>query len=223
MKVLIIEDEEQLSQLVKQVVEKEGNVVTCVDSIEEALQKNYQYTHDIVILDLMLVGKRGEYFVQEVRKNRLSIPILVMSALQTTSSKIELLNIGADDYLTKPFDSNELIARLNSLYRRSLNISQKEEMAFEKLTYLTGSNRVKIGDQEIKLTKKEGELLEILISNHGKTVRAEDLIRKLWGSKVSYHSNVLQACVRRLRKKIESGERPELIINHHGIGYSINV
>jgi DNA-binding response OmpR family regulator len=223
MKILVLEDEEKIAEFVKQVLENEGNYVTVCDSVESAMKHGYEMTHDLILLDLMLAGKRGEYYVKEIRKKRLSIPILVLSALDRISNKIELLNLGADDYLTKPFNAQELIARVNAIYRRYLQQYRREEIEFEGLSFFRKQNKIKFENKDIQLTKKEGELLEFLLQNVNKTVRSEDLIRRMWGSKVTYHSNVLQACVRRLRKKIDCQNPERLIRNHHGIGYIIEL
>jgi DNA-binding response OmpR family regulator len=219
MKILVVEDEEKIASFIQQILEKEGNLVTTCDSIEEVTKKGYEMTHDIIILDLMLAGKRGEFFVKDVRKRRLNVPILVLSALGRISNKIELLNLGADDYMTKPFDAEELIARVNAMYRRYLQIERKDQMNYGNFVFYRKQNKAKREGKEITLTKKEGELLEFLLQNEGKTVRTEDIIRKIWGAKITYHSNVVQATIRRLRKKVDSGFKEKLIENRHGIGY----
>jgi len=223
MKILVIEDEEKIASFIQKVLEQEGNLITVCDSIEEVNKKGYEMTHDVIILDLMLAGKRGEFFVKEIRKHRLNIPILVLSALGRISNKIELLNLGADDYMTKPFDAEELIARVNAIYRRYLQMERKDQLSYGDFTFFRKQNKIKRQGKEIVLTKKEGELLEFLLQNEGKTVRTEDIIRKIWGAKITYHSNVVQATIRRLRKKVDSGFENKLIENRHGIGYCINL
>lgn len=223
MKILVIEDEEKIASFIKNILEQERNLVTICDSIEDAIKHGYEMTHDLIILDLMLVGKRGDVYVKEIRKKRLNIPILVLSALSRISNKIELLNLGADDYMTKPFDPEELIARINAMYRRYLHMERKDQVNMGAFTFYRKQNKIKREGKEIVLTKKEGELLEFLLQNEGKTVRTEDIIRKIWGAKITYHSNVVQATIRRLRKKVDDGFEYKLIENHHGIGYCLNL
>ena len=223
MKILVVEDEEKIASFIQEILEHEGNLVTTCDSIEEVTKKGYEMTHDLIILDLMLAGKRGEFFVKEVRKRRLNIPILVLSALGRISNKIELLNLGADDYMTKPFDAEELIARINAMYRRYLQMERKDQIGYAGFTFFRKQNKIKREGKVIVLTKKEGELLEFLLQNEGKTVRTEDIIRKIWGAKITYHSNVVQATIRRLRKKVDEGFSHKLIENRHGIGYCLNL
>ncbi len=223
MKILVIEDEEKIASFIQNVLEVEGNTVTTCESIEDASTHGYEMTNDIIILDLMLPGKRGEFYVKEIRKKRLNVPILVLSALNRISNKIELLNLGADDYMTKPFDAEELIARVNAIYRRNLHTERKDQLSYGDFTFYRNQNKIKRNGKEITLTKKEGELLEFLLQNEGKTVRTEDIIRKIWGAKITYHSNVVQATIRRLRKKVDEGFKHKLIENRHGIGYCINL
>lgn len=223
MKILLIEDEEKIAKFIRSVLESEKNLVTVCDSIEEASKRGYEITHDLIILDLMLAGKRGEFYVKDIRKKRLNVPILVLSALGRISNKIELLNLGADDYMTKPFDADELIARVNAVYRRYLAMERKDHMKFGNFEFYRKQNKIKREGKEIVLTKKEGELLELLLQNKGKTVRMEDIVRKIWGSKITYHSNVVQATVRRLRGKVDMGFETKLIENRHGIGYCFNL
>lgn len=223
MKILVIEDEEKIASFIHQVLEHEGNLVTVCDSVEEASKHEYETTHDLMILDLMLSGKRGEFYVKEIRKKHQNMPILVLSALSRISNKIELLNLGADDYMTKPFDAEELVARVNAMYRRYLQTTRKDEVNYGDFSFSRKQNTVSREGKNIILTKKEGELLEFLLQNQGKTVRTEDIIRKIWGAKITYHSNVVQATIRRLRKKVDSGFAHPLIENRHGIGYSLNL
>lgn len=223
MKILVIEDEEKIASFIQSTLEREGNLVTICDSVEESNKQSHELTHDLIILDLMLPGKRGEFYVKEIRKKRLNIPILVLSALSRISNKIELLNLGADDYMTKPFDAEELVARINAMYRRYLQTERKDQMSYGDFAFFRKQNKVKREGKDIILTKKEGELLEFLLQNEGKTVRTEDIIRKIWGAKITYHSNVVQATIRRLRKKIDDGFSHKVIENRHGIGYCVNL
>lgn len=223
MKILIIEDEEKIANFIGSVLETESNQVTICSTAEEALKHGYEYSHDVIILDLLLPGKRGEYFLRNIRKKRINVPVLVLSALSRISNKIELFNLGADDYMTKPFDALELIARVNALYRRYLQMERKDQIKAGEVVFQRKQNKIIREGKEIQLTKKEGELFEFLMQNRGKTVRTEDIIRKIWGSKVNYHSNVVQATIRRLRKKVDENFKTKLIKSCHGIGYILSV
>ncbi len=223
MKILIVEDEEKITHFIRSVLEAEGNQVTICDSVEQVLKHGHENTHDLIILDLMLPGKRGEYLLQNIRKKKINVPVLVLSALSRIGNKIELFNLGADDYLTKPFDALELIARINALYRRYLQMERKDQIKVGPITFQRKQNKILRENKEIQLTKKEGELFEFLLQNRGKTVRTEDIIRKIWGSKVNNHSNVVQATIRRLRKKVDEDFSEKLIRSCHGIGYVLSI
>ncbi|MBD3328833.1 response regulator [Candidatus Peregrinibacteria bacterium] len=219
MKILLVEDEKNIADFIKEILESEKISVTTADSVEKALKNNYSDDHDVIILDLMLEGKSGDGLVESLRKAHSSIPILVLSALSQISKKVELLNLGADDYMTKPFDAEELIARVNALYRRHLESSSADEVIIDDLKFIRKQNKIIRGGRSEYLTKKEGEVLDLLIKNQGNVVRTEDLLLKVWQAKKGYHSNIVQATIRRLRKKVDSGFDHKFIRNVHGIGY----
>jgi DNA-binding response OmpR family regulator len=221
MKILLIEDEQELVYFLKKILENAGNSVTSYASIQEALNPNYSYDYDLLILDLMLPGKPGSYLLKELRKRKVNIPVLVLSAINQITSKTDLLNLGADDYMTKPFDAQELLARINALYRRYIEIQYQDEIIFEEIVFYPKQNKVVRQSKEVLLTQKEGELLHFLIQNKGKTVRSQDILHKIWHANAGFHSNVLQATIRRLRQKIDSGFSKKLIHSIHGIGYRL--
>lgn len=221
MKILVIEDEEKILKFLEHVLTHEGHEVTLCESADDALENDYIVNHDLVILDLMLEGIQGDEFVQKIRKSKSNIPILVLSALGQISTKIDLLKMGVDDYMTKPFDAGELIARLEALYRRYLEIDVKDEEDYGEIKFYRKQNKVVRHGKEILLTNREGDLLAHLLKNEGKTVRTEDILAKVWHAKMGYHSNIVQATIRRLRKKIDEGFKFPLIRNVHGIGYSV--
>lgn len=222
MKVLVIEDEEKIAAFIKRILEAEGNEVTMCDNIEDVMDHRYELEHDIIILDIMLPGRNGDYLVSDLRKKKSNIPILVLSALNQISKKIDLLNLGADDYLTKPFDAQELIARIKSLYRRYLDTkSEDTQQLSETVVFYPKQFKVHREGKEIFLTKKEGELILFLFQNKGKVVRSEDILRKVWQANMGFQSNVVQSTMRRLRRKLDSGFPKKMIKTVHGIGYKV--
>jgi two-component system copper resistance phosphate regulon response regulator CusR len=221
MKILLIEDEEKLATFVQQVLENEKMSVTVCDSVEVAIANGYHESNDLIILDLMLPGKPGDFLISTLRKARNNVPILVLSALTQIGKKIEMLNLGADDYLAKPFDAEELIARIYALYRRYLESKQDEKTSSGDVEFYRKQNKIIRAGREIFLTQKEGSVFDLLFRQEGKAVRTEDILMKVWHAKQGYHSNIVQATIRRLRKKIDSGFPHKLIRNIHGIGYMI--
>ncbi len=225
MKILVLEDEKQLAEFIQKILEHEEHMVTVCPSIEEAMKHSYYDTHDLIILDLMLEGKSGDVLVKDLRSRKNNIPILVLSALSGVHSKVELLSQGADDYLTKPFDAQELLARIKALYRRHLDNGEQHEdfKQFESLTFFYKENRVIREGKVILLTEKECELLLYLIQNKGRTVRIGDILSKVWSSHARYHSNIVQSTVRRLRNKLDRGFSKRILKNIHGIGYILDI
>lgn len=219
MNILLVEDDQKIASFIRHVLESEKYSVTVCDSVESAIDDGFHEQNDLIILDLMLGGKPGEYLIEYVRKNRSTVPILVLSALSQISKKVAMLNLGADDYLTKPFDAQELIARVNALYRRYLDSERDENFVCGDLVFYRRQNKIERAGNEAYLTKKEGDVLDLLMQQKGKAVRGEDILMKVWQAKQGYHSNIVQATIRRLRKKIDSGHAYKLIRNIHGIGY----
>ena len=180
-------------------------------------------THDLIILDLMLGrGLGGEHLIVEFKKQFSRVPILVLSALSSVETKVEMINLGADDYLTKPFDAEELIARLKALYRRYLQMELQDGEQFGEFTFFRKQHRIVRGDKSIVLTRKENEIFEMLLRNVNRTVTTEDLL-KIWDAKPGYHSNIVPSLVRRLRKKFDEEFHCQPIENKHGVGYALNV
>lgn len=221
MKVLILEDEVKLAEYTAEILSKEGYETTTCVSIEEAIKKGLEFEHDIIILDLMLVGKGGEHLVEHLRKNKSKVPVLVLSALDQINTKVSLINMGADDYMTKPFDDAELVARVNALHRRYLDTSYEDKQEFGDIAFYWKQNKLVRGAKEISLTNKEADLFHFLLQNNGKTVKVEDILKKVWQTKVGYHSNVVQSTIRRLRRKVDSDFDHKLIHNVHGVGYTM--
>lgn len=221
MKVLVIENEQQIADFIKQMLEHENFHVTVCASLGEAVKERDPQTHDVIILDLMLDDGRGEDLVQAIRKKGEKTPILVLSALNQISTKIDLINMGADDYMVKPFDAQELIARLRALHRRHLETTPSPEEEHQGITFHWKEKEVIREGKTIHLTTREMELLHFLLKNAGRTVTNEEILEKVWQSKIGYQSNVVQSTIRRLRKKLDDGFEEALIQNVHGVGYQI--
>ncbi len=222
-RILVVEDEGEISSFLQTILEKEGMKVTICDSVDMVIKNGYEETNDIVVLDLMLRGERGETLVKHMRKKKMTTPILVLSAMGQIGTKVDLINLGADDYLTKPFDPQELVARVKSLYRRYLQTGFKDEEDFGEFTFYRKQNRIRRGEKDIMLTNREAEMFELLLRNKGNTVPLDDILKKIWKAKSGYHSNVVQVTARRLRQKVDSGFKKQIINNIHGIGYSLNL
>lgn len=223
MDILIIEDDNILSSYIASELQKNGHNTIVTDSATEAINKSLANKYDIVILDLLLKEEHGEKFVRYVRKKNIKIPIIVLSSLTNIASKVELLKAGVDDYMTKPFDIKELIARIEALHRRSLIISNKSKEKYVELIFVWDENKVIREGKQIFLTKKECELLKLLVINKNNVVKSEDLLNQIWNVGQGYHSNILQSLIRHLRNRIDDDFDNKLIKNIHGIGYMIQL
>ena len=219
MKILLVEDDKQLSKLLSKMLRDNGYEVTPCKSIHEVLRNGFEHNHDLIILDLLLNGEKGEDLVINLRKRKMDIPILVLSCLSEVVNKTDLLKLGADDYLTKPFDNSELIARIEALNRRCLNHFFNDKESYGDLVFFWKQNKVIRGNREISLTRKQGGILHLLVRNAGKTVETSEILRQVWNLNPSCSSNVVQSTMRHLRERLDSNFSHKLIQNVHGIGY----
>lgn len=221
MRILLIEDEDKIADFIKEVLSAEKYKVLVSKSGEEVLDKGYYMMADLIVLDLMLEGKIGGLeLVKQLKKLKVKVPIIVLTALNQISTKIDLFNAGVDDYLTKPFEALELLARVKSIYRRYLDGKKDvEKIQINDVAFEWKENRLVKDNEHIFLTPKESEVLLFLIENNGKVIRNEDLLKKVWEAKVGFHSNILQSTIRRLRNKLKMAGIDDLIKNVHGVGY----
>jgi len=222
MKILIIEDHEKLATLLKRGLEREGNTVDWVNDGEKGQERlemcNKDY--DVVVLDLMMPKKTGFEVCRNVRMANISIPILILTARSGLDDKINLLNIGADDYLVKPFEFSELLARLRALTRRPSK-SLPTGLRVGELVLRPADKTVFLAEKEIKLSLTEFRLLEYLMRNQGQAVTREDLISSVWDFNFDSVSNIIDVYVNRLRAKIKTKKNNNLIETVRGVGYKL--
>ena len=221
--VLVVDDEKTLVKALSFNLEKEGFRVEQAHDGKEALEKVYDLKPDIVVLDLMLPEVDGFEVCRQIRK-KLEIPIIMLTARSEDIDKVLGLELGADDYLTKPFNSRELVARIKAILRRS---SVREEEAKKmvqigKLKVDLMQHRARVDDKEISLTSKEFALLSFLASNAGNVYSREQLLEQVWG--YDYYGDVrtVDVHIRHLREKIEKDPaNPDLVITVWGTGYKL--
>ncbi|MDI3533899.1 MAG: two-component system, OmpR family, alkaline phosphatase synthesis response regulator PhoP [Thermosediminibacterales bacterium] len=223
--IMVIDDESHILELISYNLEKEGYRVIACETGEEGLKLIEKYQPDLIILDLMLPGIDGLEVCKKIRNTESisGIPIIMLTAKSEEIDKVVGLEMGADDYITKPFGVRELIARVRALLRRI--IREKEESGLIKigeLTIDTESYKVYKNNKEIKLTSKEYELLKLLAINRGKTLTRDHLLDKIWGYDYYGETRTIDVHIRHLRKKIEDEDRePKYIHTVRGIGYSL--
>jgi heavy metal response regulator len=221
MRVLVIEDESKVASFIKKGLQEESYAVDVASDGEEGLTYLNNNTYDAMVLDLMLPKKNGIEVMREVRAMKLNVPVIMLTARDTLADKVMGLDAGADDYLTKPFAFQELLARLRSLMRRG-----KAEVAMLKVDDLTldpATRRVKRGEQEISLTAKEFSLLEYLMRNTGKPISRAELSEHVWDVSFDRMTNVVDVYINFLRNKVDRDFDRKLIHTVRGVGYVLKV
>jgi DNA-binding response OmpR family regulator len=221
MKILIIEDEKNLAKMLKAGLEKEGYAADFLND-GEAGQRRLELHHmdyDLLILDLMLPKKDGAQICKEIRENGINLPVLVLTAKSGTDDKVNLLDLGADDYLTKPFSFQELLARVRAISRRPEK-TLPTVLKIRDLVLEPATRRVFRNGKEINLTLKEFRLLEYLMRHPNQVVNRDQILDNLWDFTFDSFSNVVDVHMRNLRKKIEiRGEK--IVETVRGVGYRI--
>jgi len=221
MKILLVEDNVRLSELVKKNLIKSGFVTDIAKDIEEAVHNLKSYSYDAIVLDLNLPDGNGMSFLKQIRDKKNQIPVIILTANIDFNNKIKGLNIGADDYLTKPFKHEELVARLKAILRRP-NDYLEQKINIKNVSFDTDNYQLKINDIIVKIAKKESIILEILLKKYNKTVTKNELLDKSYEIDKEINSNSLEVSLHRLRKILEKSESALEIKNLRGIGYIIS-
>ena len=216
-KILIIEDDQGILKFLKRGLSYEGYQVITAEDGEKGLDLAEDESPDLVILDLMLPGMDGLEVCQELR-NSDDIPILMLTAKDKTSDRVTGLDMGADDYMVKPFEFRELLARIRALLRRT-QPDQAKQLDVEDLTLDRGTRRANRGDRVISLTAKEYELLELFMEHPRQVLTREVIYDRVWGYNFGGQSNIIEVYVRYLRQKLEKDDEPRLIHTLRGVGY----
>ncbi len=222
MKVLMMEDDPDISSFVKLGLEKNDcNVDLAYDSaIAEKLALKKKY--DVILLDVIVPGINGFELCKKLRNNNIKTPILMLTSLDSTEDKVTGFDSGADDYLLKPFQFLELLARIKALDRRSKDSFIAPTLKILDLEIDTISKKVKRANEEIKLTAREYKILELLASNKGKVFERIEIIGKIWGNSFDTGTNVIDVHINALRNKIDKDFSQKLIHTVIGMGYALD-
>lgn len=216
-KILIIEDEKQLARLIELELYHEGYEVEVAYSGIEGLEKLKESDFQLVLLDLMLPGIDGYELCSKVREFS-DIPIIMVTARDAVSDKVKGLDTGADDYITKPFSTEELMARIRAQLRRNSR-DRQEVLKIADLEVDTIKYRVKRAGELVELTKKEYDLLVYLLENKGIVLSREDILNAIWGYDYYGETNIVDVYIRYLRSKIDDPYEKKLIHTVRGVGY----
>ena len=220
--VLFVEDEEALRMTVGDRLRKEGYAVECAPNGEEGLVKATQLPFDLVILDVMLPKKSGFDVCREIREAGLITPILMLTARGQTSDKVNGLKIGADDYVTKPFNMLELMARVEALLRRapSRPVAQAGAFHFGPIHVDLVGTEVTRDGEVLNLSAREFQLLRYFIEHRGATLSRDELLKQVWGYSADMYTRTVDVHVASLRQKLEGDpKQPKFILTVQGLGY----
>lgn len=224
--ILIIDDDKELCALIRKSVLQENIEADCCYSGKSGLLQMKEKEYQLVILDVMMPGSDGFETLEQIRKES-SLPVLMFTSKNDSASKVRGLRAGADDYLTKPFDMEELLARIISLIRRYTRFNRKDgpiqTYEFDGLTIDTGSRCVRTEKGEFELPPKEFDVLLFLAGNQGKILTKKQIYESVWGEEYVYDNSNIMAVISRLRKKTEENPgNPKYIQTVKGIGYRFN-
>jgi two-component system, OmpR family, KDP operon response regulator KdpE len=219
---LIIDDEKQIRRLLRLALEGGGHQVYEAETGQAGLVEIVQRRPDIVLLDLGLPDMEGVKVLRRLREWS-DVPVLILSVRDDAEEKVAALDAGADDYVTKPFDTAELLARVRAAKRRSLTETGEPVFTSGALCVDFSARQVKLAGTEIKLTPTEYSLLRVLVQNAGKVVTHRQLLRTVWGEKSESQAQYLRVYVTHLRKKLQTDrDAPSLIKTETGIGYRLS-
>ena len=220
-KILVVDDEPQIRRMMRATLTSSGHQVDEARTGEEALEKFREFLPDLVLLDLNMPGMGGVEACKSIRSGS-DVPIIILTVRNTEKEKVEALDAGADDYVSKPFGMQELLARIRAALRRAPSSAESGPQGFisEDLEIEFASRRVRVHDKNVRLTPKEFELLRHLVAHGGKPVPHRELLQAVWGPDYGDETDYLRVFINHLRKKIEPNPaHPKYILTEPWVGY----
>lgn len=221
MKVLIVEDDKILSDTIKQCIESKYNIEQAFDGYEGYIFAK-QNIYDVIILDIMMPEMNGYEVLGKLRSEGIVTPVLILTAKDSLNDKVKGLNIGADDYLVKPFEREELLARLEAIIRRNNGFFVKDTLEFKELKMNLSNRKVYIKDDEISLQGKQFDLLEYLIRSKNTIITKEQIFDKIWGFDSDTSTNVIEVYASAVRKELKKYGYDKFIKTLRGVGYILS-
>ena len=220
-RVLVVEDDEDIADVLRRSLRQEGHEVRSATSGEDALRQAVEFVPDLVVLDLGLPDIDGVDVCRKLRADG-DVPILILTARSDTEDRVEGLDAGADDYLVKPFERDELLARMRSLLRRRPPRGTAS-LTVGDLVLNPGTREVTRGDRVVDLTNREFELLEFLMRNEHLVISRERLLEEVWGYDPTSMTNTIDVFISNLRRKLEEGGEDRILHTKRGAGYVVRV
>jgi DNA-binding response OmpR family regulator len=217
-RVLVVEDEKKTASAIRKALQAEGFAVDICGNGDDALAAATTTDFDGIVLDIMLPGRDGLSVLRQLRERKIATPVLLLSARGEVNERVEGLNLGADDYLPKPFVIAELVARIRALGRRG-GESKSTVLRLADLTLDTVSHQAQRGGKTFELTAREFRLLEFLMRSPGRICSRMAIIEKVWDYEFDPGTNLVDVYIKRLREKIDDGFEPKLLQTVRGIGY----
>ena len=218
MNVLVVEDEKEVASLIRKGLEEQGFCVEVSHNGTEAFGLATTRQYDVIVLDIMLPGRDGLSILRSLRQKRNAVPVILLTARSELDERIEGLDLGADDYLTKPFYVEELISRIHAVVRRTSG-SQMSVLQAGDFTVNLITREVKRDDRTIRLTSREFGLLEYLMRSPGRVFTRTQIIEHVWGYDFDPNTNLVDVFIQRLRRKIRGDSDTDLIDTVRGVGY----
>jgi two-component system OmpR family response regulator len=218
MKILLVEDDRKISSLIKKGLREQGVLVEACENGDDGFTLATEQAYDVLILDIMLPGRDGLSILRGLREEKITAPVILLTARSALQERVEGLNLGADDYLSKPFYMEELLARIHAVTRRatgeSLSLMQAGPVTVNLIT-----REVRVGKVKVELTIREFNLLELLMRSPGRVLTRTQILEHVWGYDFDPQTNVVDVYVRRLRSKMDVNPEAPLIETVRGVGY----
>lgn len=221
MRILLVEDEKKLAEILAKNLKVEGFSIDIADDGTRGLEFARQYSYDLIILDIMLPNLSGTEVLASIRQENKNVPIIMLTARDTVADKVQHMDAGADDYLTKPFAFSELLVRIRALLRRA-PVQRTDVFTLSNLEIDRLARQVKRAGRRIDLSAKEYALLEYMMLNSGRVLSRNMIIEHVWDQSFEGLTNIVDVYIRQLRSKIDEGYEMKLIKTIRGAGYIIN-
>ncbi|MDQ2983575.1 MAG: response regulator transcription factor [Actinomycetota bacterium] len=221
MKILVVDDERAVRESLRRALELEGYEIDLAEDGDEALGRLEAEQPDAVILDVLMPGVDGLEVCRRIRSTGSKLPVLMLTARDAVENRVEGLDAGADDYVTKPFALEELLARVRALLRRTGDGADDGVLRFADLELDPGTREVRRNGKPIELTRTEFSLLELFLRNPRQVLTRSIIFERVWGYDFGFASNSLDVYIGYLRRKTEAGDKPRLIQTVRGVGYAL--